>query len=536
MHRINCCSGVALAFVLLLTPICVAMNMPHYDVDSLVYLSTDIVIAKVSQDDAKNLSARVTETLYGSLQPGDRVERLAPFLTFFQPMVDGMNVVLFLDRRPHQYGFVNSDAAKSPFAVLPSGVYLIDEYGHSHEYFQVMNPGPYVAHGYMYFPEKSVPTKEEDLALPSLDEVKRRIAIAIKTVQPVRSLLDKTASIDDGPALLRLVDTTSDSDKDCDLRMAAAINERGLDQIRSLNSAELLLRAYAIANNSQSSGYALSFVESMDLPNPSGFEVARVKYLIDMLSNNHRELALRVAAVQMLLQLSKFHPGPQNGPSRALPIDNRWLIDFAKEIQATSRKIFDDPSQAPKLRGLCLQFLSLDQPKIVADVRRVHKHTRSDELRFAIEKSLIAYSKELYENLNPIGGPVTSRIKRAPECECVKRQHASMAFLMEYREGKDFRQRQPSIVSPHPALMNLQTHQRVRLENVHVLWGWQSIDEGQSSFELGQLSGVPPGKYYLALEYRRDDNSLLSSGYGVEITIRATSSGNEVSVKEAAGI
>src|SRR5260370_37188136 len=121
------------------------MTMLHYDLASLVFLSTDIVIANISESADHKFAATVTESLHGALKPGDRLDTLTPFLSFFRPMQTGMRVVLFLDRRPHQYDFFNSEAAKSPFAVPPSGVYLIDEYDHVHEYYQQNNPGPYVA-------------------------------------------------------------------------------------------------------------------------------------------------------------------------------------------------------------------------------------------------------------------------------------------------------------------------------------------------------------------------------------------------------
>jgi hypothetical protein len=129
----------------------VAMDLPHYDLDSRVYLSTDIVIVDLSKDSHGSFTATVTEPLFGSLRPGAKLDAVTPFLTFFQPLNDGQKVILFIARRPHQYGFFHQDAAKSPFAVPPSGVYLIDEYGHVHEYFQQNNPGPYVAQGYMFF-------------------------------------------------------------------------------------------------------------------------------------------------------------------------------------------------------------------------------------------------------------------------------------------------------------------------------------------------------------------------------------------------
>jgi hypothetical protein len=182
------------------------MDLPHYELDSLVYLSTDIVLADISKDTRGNFTATVTEALYGSLQPGVKLDALTPFLMFFQPLNDGQKVILFLDRRAHQYDFFHQDAAKSPFAVPPSGAYLIDEYGHVHEYFQQNNPGPYVAQGYtFFFDERQVPTEKDDLTLPSLQEVKGQIAAALKSVIPVRNFLDQPTKAADVPALMKLL-------------------------------------------------------------------------------------------------------------------------------------------------------------------------------------------------------------------------------------------------------------------------------------------------------------------------------------------
>jgi hypothetical protein len=65
----------ALAVLLLLLPAgAVAMDLPHYDLESLVYLSTDIVVADLSKDSHGNFTATVTEALLGSLQPGKKLD------------------------------------------------------------------------------------------------------------------------------------------------------------------------------------------------------------------------------------------------------------------------------------------------------------------------------------------------------------------------------------------------------------------------------------------------------------------------------
>lgn len=243
MRRRSSQIGFLLVHVLGFAVITHAMIQPHYDVDSLVYMSTDIVIATISVDQQHNVSATVTETLYGSLHQGDRIEKLSPFLTFFRPMNDGMRVVLFLDLRPRQYDFFHSDAAKSPFAVPPSGVYLIDAYDHVHEYVQNNNPGPYVAQGYSFFFEVRVPTREQDLALPTLSEKRALIAASIKAMEPVRPLLDKVATPGDVPALFDLLDVRAKRLDKCIYVFASdALVERAAHQIRSLDDPDLLLR------------------------------------------------------------------------------------------------------------------------------------------------------------------------------------------------------------------------------------------------------------------------------------------------------
>ncbi|MGA7929838.1 MAG: hypothetical protein WCA20_28070 [Candidatus Sulfotelmatobacter sp.] len=69
------CLIAALALQILVAPITSrAMNMPSYDHVSLVYMSTDIVIADLSEDSKKQFTATVIETLYGSLHPGDKLD------------------------------------------------------------------------------------------------------------------------------------------------------------------------------------------------------------------------------------------------------------------------------------------------------------------------------------------------------------------------------------------------------------------------------------------------------------------------------
>jgi hypothetical protein len=515
-----------------------AMNMPCYDAVSLVYMSTDIVIAELSEDSKHEFTAAVTETLYGSLHQGDKLDTLTPFLTFFDPMKDGMRVVLFLDRRPHKYGFLYSALDKSPFAIPPSGVYLIDAYQHVHSYFQINNPGPYVAAGWELFPTKKEPTKQEDLKLPSLDEVRGEIAESIRAVEPVRPLLDKVATRGDAPALLSLLDRSSESRENCRLRMATAITERATEQIRSLNDPELLLAAHVRAGDADSSSAAGGFINPATGNEDEGkkFAAAQGHFLIHVLSDRAKGLPERLASIRLLLLISAGnHPG--GGVAKVLPIDADALANSANELRTVAKAIFDDDSQNSNLRGLCLEFL-LDQPGILDDARRIYAHSHSNTLRFMIEELFLIQSDSLFESLHSPSGAVASIVGPAAICGCMSTALSGAVFLAEWRERPDLHQAFATLSSDierRPVLTNLETGQRFVIQDYDDL-GYSSGSDGSGwwQFRLKQLEGVPVGNYSVAIEYISRGKSL-SRGYTATVAILDTLNGKQLTINRTAG-
>ncbi len=515
-----------------------AMDLPHHDLDSLVYLSTDIVIADLSVNSQHKITATVTDTLHGSLRPGEKLATLSEFLNFFDPLEDGQRVILFLDSRPRQPNFLFPEASKSPFAVVPSGVYLIDRYQHIHEYYQQNNPGPYVAEGYRFlFDRRLAPTKEQDLAFPSLSDVEARIPASVRFVQSIRPLLDKTATRDEAPAFMNLLGARSSADIRCCWQTKDVIAERLVYQLRSLNDPQLLLRIYPIAACSFS---ALEFVQTTAGNADKEFTAARVAYLIQTLSNPRNALPLRVASANILLDLSKIHSGSQSGPAKVTLVDNAWLASFAGDIRATARKIFDRKSQNTRLRALCVQLLPLDEPEIVARIKTVYARSKSEELRFAIEGSFLDSSDVIYGSLNPPGGPVASLVRVAAPSDCLKPAAGKIAFVAEYRERQDFFDRfilglrhTPGSPKPPPqsryfVMTNARTGQRIVFAKFHQLWN--AGPRGGDWIELNQRSGFPKGTYSLALEYSRG-GEIVSSGYKLKLTVINTRGGRKLSVK-----
>jgi hypothetical protein len=505
-----------------------AMNMPSYDTVSLVYMSTDIVIANLSENPPHRFSATVTEVLYGSLHPGDKLDSLGEFLTFFRPMKDGMHLVLFLDRRPRKYDFIYASMSKLPFAISPSGVYLIDEYGHVHTYHQPSNPGPYIAAGW-YGKE---PTKEEDLKLPTIEDEKARIAIAVKSVEPLRPLLENQATRADAPALLALLDRTSPRRDNCEIRMASAIGDRAMEQIRSLDDSELLLKAHVVADDATSYIAAESFIH---WNNDQKFAADRGDFLIKVLSDKSRDLALRLASAELLLMISgSTHTG--GGAFKVLPLNSPVLARSADELRATAKATFDNESEDANLRGLCLQFL-LDQPGAIEDARRVYRRTHSESLRFMIERTLLAQSDLEFENLHSPSGAAASIVGRSATCGCVERFLPGPVFTAEFRENRSLslkRQQPKNNVRLVFVVSNEKNSQPIVLDKFDEIGASISSDgSGWIRFTLSHLENVPAGRYSLALEFK-DGDDVLSKGYGTKIEVRDTREGKQLAFDPAA--
>ena len=104
--------------------------------------------------------------------------------------------------------------------------------------------------------------------------------------------------------------------------------------------------------------------------------------------------------------------------------------------------------------------------------------------------------------------------------------------MTDYRERKDFQIREGALFNPHPAITNLRTGQHMVVQDLHSLGGWQSELEGHFEFELATLSSIPNGNYRLALEYSRD-NKVLSTGYGLQLSIRETRKGKKLSIRNS---
>lgn len=258
-------------------------------------------------------------------------------------------------------------------------------------------------------------------------------------------------------------------------------------------------------------------------------ESSRVSFLLGALSNRKKAVSLRIAAAEILLGVNRFHSGQQEGPARPWIVDNEWLGPFAAQLREIAQEVFEDQRADNRLRSLCLRFLPLDDRKSVADIKAIYAKARAEDLRFEIESYFLEFDQELYESLHAPGGPVSSLVTRAPERGCFRPTASNVAFRARYREvhGKVVG------LSHYFALINLQTGQRFAPAKVNYLGGWGGVDDGESWFELSQVSDLSPGRYSLALQYGATSDEIhpVSSGYPATFSVLDTRNGRRIVLK-----
>lgn len=180
-----------------------------------------------------------------------------------------------------------------------------------------------------------------------------------------------------------------------------------------------------------------------------------------------------------------------------------------------------------------MQFHSLDRPETVADVKQAYARTRSSELRFAIEKTFLEVSDALYESLHPPGGPVASRVSATPESGCARSTPGLSALQLDYQARRDFQEGNVAFARPYAVVTSLSTGRHFILRDIHQVGGWRSFRDGQEVFELGSASDLTAGNYSLSLQDASGDK-IVSTGYGLGLSIRETPKGKELLVKKSA--
>lgn len=501
-----------------------AMNLPVYDLDSKAYLSTDIVLVQISTDEEKHKIATVQETLMGTLPVGTRLDQIDDYLSYFAKINSGDRLILFLDNRPRKLGFLYKEFEKAPYAIVSSGVELVDPFGHVHSYYQPMNPGGYFPVGYPWtvFGKPRPLTVDDARKFPTLTEEKQNIVEAIRSVAPARALLSHESTAEDVPRLLHLVDTTSHDSNDCAVRTASAIRQDVIQRVRQRSDPDLLLRAETLAGTAEAQSAAEEFFQpTQDVIRSKdaweSFKAQRAEFLLNILADKDRPVEIRRTALDFLLSYSVWGH-PHSGVAKVLPIDAPALAPIASRLVEASRTIFSDSDDDAVLRGMCLRFLDPDEPANMTLAKAVYNAAKSDALRFEIEDVLLSKSDKLFLELAPPSREGASIVGIELRPGCAPAAWPEPMFFGLYRkhgyQGEVFRLRTNEYQST--VLLDRKTGKTCEVKDAG--YGSSSRGTGWGQFAAEKLEGIPTGEYSLEIQFRRN-GKVIGHGYGLKVRV-----------------
>jgi hypothetical protein len=244
-----------------------AMDLYTYDLDSLVYMSPQIVEGRLGGTHHTNnvtvWQFNISAVHEGVLKAGQSIDVTA--LDFYQvstngfwetrPLKEGEQLFLFFDRARNTFLYDIPTNAEI-YWPAPSGVRLVND-GKAINFYQEENPGPYVA---------SLNGSAINLPIPTVVELRQQIHESMARVEKWRPLLERTATTNDIPALLEVLRAEKDISK---YATRGSITEKACNHLVSLHDISALTNALSI-NGSLS--HTLSWALGGGFDTPAGRE------------------------------------------------------------------------------------------------------------------------------------------------------------------------------------------------------------------------------------------------------------------------
>lgn len=169
-----------------------AALIQRYDLESLCYMSTDVVEATLTrnhitglQEEDDRFTATVTSSITGKFHPGDKIGDLN--LSRYDPNANGQRCILFVARK--QFQFHVSPSPACPLKAVD--MLLIDSHNRMQRYYQTQNPGGLTA--------------ASNVQAPTLHAERSAIAAKWAAVDRLRPLLSHPLRREDIPAFEVLI-------------------------------------------------------------------------------------------------------------------------------------------------------------------------------------------------------------------------------------------------------------------------------------------------------------------------------------------
>lgn len=481
MRRILTCA-LAAAAVLLFAARTHADRVICYDLDSQIYMSSDIVEAEMVRVETAEGTARAFKILnvyLGDLKQGQTVS--LPLNSEPRSLKPGDKAFFFLTRNPTS-GKVPSFNTVDVKWVEGQIVHTVE--GH------IRGPHP---------------------QQQPIDTFTTTLADSIKQVVEWKKRLDGDLTLKDAPWLLDVLKArvkTHDSDLD------DKIFEILEDKLARLRDPETTEAAIEII------GWVPMHLP-VSIRSPEGRD-----YILKRIADESVPLQRRVALAGLLRESYKVY-------------NCRWDLDSKKQWQATGLPIegngrfFERAAQlavnSQKQPELCIALvkaidyltwgglseygekkLQSDANEAHALLKSVYDNTTDPQLRYHIEVAALHYGKEAYERLNSKCGPMLSIIRPDTHGYAVTPGTINLncEYLLTTRD---------SLPTPEVIFLNRETQQKFTssfLRSVQNAFGGQ----GGCGGPINLPKDLPPGTYRIYVQFSKD-GKIISEGHYFEMNL-----------------
>lgn len=489
-----------------------AMDLYSYDLDSLVYLSTEVVDANVVSVQTEGgldiTRVKVTHVYLGHFHVGDTVKVTA--LDFFRV---GGQIPGTLVRSAGRRGIEAGDSAtfflakaKSVFLYdipkdadiywpAPSGVKMLDQ-GRIKGFEQYENPGPY---GLEW-------TDAETLKLlPTPAQFRGQLANSIQTVEPLRLVLTKAVTAADKPALLAIIKQRKRTgSRWLGWGKRDAVSEAACDQIVSLHDLNAVADALAITE-SRNLARAFDNLQGAD-------------FLIKIIGDPVQPFARRLGCAKAvgaafspldpkagsayLSRLIALCAVVQHTPALTEEVLN-GLDALAQPTYGGSADIVPHPVSAPVTAGL-------------KTLREIHASAALVQVRFAVEKLVWkAAGSAAYRTLRSPCGPVLSLVQPPDDLPANLPSSAGKLTYQSSIRWADPSWREARDLKTALVLVDAGTGVRTTVPPGRELYGSDSMEDREMTLQADLPQSLPHGRYHVFLEFSRPHHPV-STGYGYE--------------------
>ncbi len=490
-----------------------AMNLVTYDLDSLAYMSQEIVEGTLGKTYAFSgfsvADISVTAVYKGSFAEGDTFKIIA--LDFFrkpiadiiggdtEPLREGAKVVLFLAKaKPDILYKIPEDA--SIYVPVPSGmkVLLNDRvYGFS----QWNNPGPYELETDVRFAGRT----------RALDEFRKQLPDIIDRMRELAGKLDAATTLKDASwlmSVLREREKLRNRKPGLDSYYDDKIEEVACSRLANLHNPEILEQSLPLDRR---------VIARRGFGTPAGRE-----YILSVLGDPKQPIERKLRLARVIQSAGEIY----QSRFEKIAIDDWQTIGEAGERNSDYiTRIARLAMQNSKQEDLCLVLTQsvdcfackitqlaeqgvkdsryLDLMNALAELKEGYNKCESEHIRFEIEVTLAHGNRELYDKLGSPCGPVISIMTTVSPSENSPAKEKRFAFDYTYYALRT------GAYTVSVVLQNQKTG-----ENRIIPSGLSHLNEGGGGREtIVMPQDLSHGKYRAYYQFTKDERVVSKSHY-----------------------